>query len=113
MGGASGANYKFLMALQQQLASNWDTARLIDPVYYTKAQIYEAIRTGKTVTASVPEINPTMFLNGITHYRQHQLASALVFLWSTAESLNREVVVGEGRAERLWDHGTEELRGKQ
>src|SRR5438270_5748974 len=35
----------------------------------------------------MPQINASMFLDGITHYRQFQLASALVFLWSTAESL--------------------------
>ncbi len=86
-GGASGSNFRFLMALQHQAAKNFDTIQLIDPPYHTKAQVYEAIRAGKPVACAVPEINPTMFLNGITHYRQYQLASALVFLWSTAESL--------------------------
>jgi len=86
-GGASGANYRFLTALQHQAASNFDTIQLIDSSHYTKTQVYDAIETGKPVTSAIPEINPTMFLNGITHYRQYQLASALVFLWSTAESL--------------------------
>ena len=86
-GGASGANFRFLTALQHQEASNFDTIQLIDSRHYTKAQVYDGIKMGKPVVSAIPEINPTMFLNGITHFRQYQLASALVFLWSTAESL--------------------------
>lgn len=86
-GGASGANFRFLTALQHQAASSFDTIQLIDTPYYTKAQVQEAINAGNPVASAIPEINSTMFLNGITHYRQYQLASALVFLWSTAESL--------------------------
>lgn len=86
-GGASGANFRFLTALQHQAASTFDTIQLIESPHYTKAQVHEAIVAGKPVALAIPEIHPTMFLNGITHYRQYQLASALVFLWSTAESL--------------------------
>jgi hypothetical protein len=86
-GGASGANFSFLTALQHRGASNFDTVRLIEPRAFTKKEFYEAIHKGTPVVGKIPQINASMFLDGITRYRQFQLASALVFLWSTAESL--------------------------
>jgi hypothetical protein len=86
-GGASGANFSFLTALHHHGASSFDTIRLIEPRYFTKSQFYDAIRKGTPVVEKIPQINASMFLDGITHYRQYQLASALVFLWSSAESI--------------------------
>src|SRR5205085_5089477 len=93
-GGASGANFSFLTALQHSAASNFDTVQLIEPRSFTKMEFYEALRNGTPVVEKIPEINASMFLDGITHYRQFQLASALVFLWSTAETI----------ITKMWNH---------
>jgi hypothetical protein len=86
-GGASGKSYSLLNALQFQSASNFDTIQLMEPRSFTKAEFEIAITKGTLVVEQVPQINASMFLDGITHYLQYQLASALVFLWSTAETL--------------------------
>jgi hypothetical protein len=86
-GGASGANYRSLMALQHQDTSSFDAIKLIEPRTFTKRQVADAIVKGKPLVEKLPELNPSMFLDGITHYKQFQLASALNFLWSIAESL--------------------------
>ena len=86
-GGASGKSYSLLNALQFQSASNFDTIQLMEPRSFTKAEFESAITKGTLVVEQVPQINASMFLDGITHYLQYQLASALVFLWSTTETL--------------------------
>jgi hypothetical protein len=86
-GGASGKSYSFLNALQHQSASSFDTIQLMEPRSFTKSDFQSAITKGALVVEQVPQINASMFLDGITHYLQYQLASALVFLWSTAETL--------------------------
>jgi len=92
-GGAGGPNFNTLMALQHQDAGSFDTMRLLHARVQTSSEIHAAIRIGAPVVDGIPEISPTLFLNGLTYFRQGQLASALVFLWSTCESL-----IG-----RLWD----------
>jgi len=86
-GGARGKNYSFLNALQFRSASNFDTIQLIEPRTYTKDQFHSAITKGSVVVEKIPQINASMFLDGITHYSKYQLPSALVFLWSTTEAL--------------------------
>ncbi len=86
-GGASGKSYSLLNALQFQSASTFDTIGLIEPRSFTKDEFERAITKGTLVVEQLPQINASMFLDGITHYLQYQLASALVFLWSTAETL--------------------------
>jgi hypothetical protein len=86
-GGANGKYYSLLSALQHQSASNFDAIQLIEPRSFTKAEFQSAITKGTLVVEQVPQLNASMFLDGITHYLQYQLASALVFLWSSAETL--------------------------
>ena len=92
-GGAAGSNFNTLMALQHQDAGSSDTMRLLNPRVRTSSEIRDAFRAGTLVVDEIPEINPSLFLNGLTYFRRGELAPALVFLWSTCESL-----VG-----RLWD----------
>jgi hypothetical protein len=92
-GGAGGPNFTSLMALQHQDAGSSDTMMLLDPRVRTSSEIHAAVRKGTPVVDEIPEISPSLFLNGLTYFRQGQLAPALVFLWSTCESL-----IG-----RLWD----------
>tara|TARA_A100001391_G_scaffold139407_2_gene97653 strand:- start:1576 stop:2721 length:1146 start_codon:yes stop_codon:yes gene_type:complete len=92
-GGAAGPNFQTLMALQYQDAGSADTLKLLQPRVRTSSEIHAAMRIGTPVVEGIPEISPTLFLNGLTYFRQGQLEPALVFLWSTCESL-----VG-----RLWD----------
>lgn len=86
-GGAGGPNFATLMALQHQDAGSFDTMKLLHPRVQTSSEIHSAIRTGAPVVDGIPEISPSLFLNGLTYFRQGQLAPALVFLWSTCESL--------------------------
>lgn len=86
-GGANGPNFNTLMALQNHDAGSSDTMRLLDARCCTSSEIRTAVRIGTSVVDDIPEINPSLFLNGITYFRQGQLAPALVFLWSTCESL--------------------------
>jgi hypothetical protein len=86
-GGANGSNFNALMALQYQDAGSSDTFRLLNSRRRTSSEIHAAVRTGTSVVDDIPELNPSLFLNGITYFRQLQLAPALVFLWSTCESL--------------------------
>lgn len=92
-GGASGSNFNTLMALQYQDAGSSDTMRLLHPRVRTSSEIRAAVNAGTPVVDGIPEINPSLFLNGLTYFRRGELAPALVFLWSTCESL-----IG-----RLWD----------
>lgn len=92
-GGAIGPNFNTLMALQYQDAGSSDTMKLLHPRVKTAFEIHEAVRIGTPVVDGVPEMSPSLFLNGLTYFRQGQLEPALVFLWSTCESL-----IG-----RLWD----------
>ena len=94
-GGAVGPNFQTLTALQYQDAGSSDTMRLLSPRVRKSSEIHTAIDIGTPAVDGIPEISPNIFLNGLTYFRQGQLAPALVFLWSTCESL-----VG-----RLWnDH---------
>jgi hypothetical protein len=92
-GGAGGRNFSRLMALQHQDAGSFDTMELLHPRVRTATQMRSALMTGTPVVDNIPEISPNLFLNGLTYFRQRELAPALVFLWSTCESL-----IG-----RLWD----------
>jgi len=92
-GGAQGPNFSTLMALQHKDASSSDAMKLLHPRVKTSSEIHAAVRKGTPVVDDIPEISPSLFLNGLTYFRQGQWASALVFLWSTCESL-----IG-----RLWD----------
>ncbi len=92
-GGARGANFNTLMELQYQDASSYNAMRLLHPRVLTSSEIHTAVRTGASVVDGIPEMSPSLFLNGLTYFRQGELAPALVFLWSTCESL-----IG-----RLWD----------
>lgn len=92
-GGAGGPNFNTLMALQHQDAGSSDTMKLLHPRVKTTAEIHAAVRAGTPVVDGIPEMSPSLFLNGLTYFRQGQLEPALVFLWSTCESL-----IG-----RLWD----------
>jgi hypothetical protein len=94
-GGANGPNFTTLEALQHQDAGSSDTMKLLHPRVKKSSEIHAAMQIGTPVVDGIPEINPSLFLNGLTYFRQGQFASSLVFLWSTCESL-----VG-----RLWmDH---------
>lgn len=99
-GGAEGPNFNRLMALQHHDAGSFDTMRLLHPRRRTSSEIHAAIRIGTPVVDDIPEIDPSLFLNGLTYFRQRQLAPALVFLWSTCESLTGRLwndhVVPEG-----------------
>lgn len=86
-GGAGGPSFTTLMALQNQDAGSADTLLLLHPRVYTASQVHAAVRAGTPVVDEIPEISPSLFLHGLTYFRQRQLASALVFLWSTCESL--------------------------
>jgi hypothetical protein len=92
-GGAGGPNFTTLMALQNQDAGSSDTMRLLHPRVRTSSEIQAAVRTGTPIVEGITEMNPSLFLNGLTYFRQGEMAPALVFLWSTCESLIR----------RLWD----------
>lgn len=92
-GGASGPNFSRLVALQFQDAGSDDTIRLLHPRVCKASEIHAAIQAGSPVVDGLPEVSPSIFLNGLTYFRQRQLAPSLVFLWSTCESL-----IG-----RLWD----------
>lgn len=92
-GGAAGPNFNRLVALQHQDAGSFDTIKLLHPRVRTSAEIHAAIRTGTPIVDGITEVSPSLFLNGLTYFRQRELAPALVFLWSTCESL-----IG-----RLWD----------
>lgn len=94
-GGAEGSNFKTLMSLQYQDASSSDAMRLLNHRVRTSSEIHAAFNAGTSVVDEIPEISPSLFLNGLTYFRRGELAPSLVFLWSTCESL-----VG-----RLWvDH---------
>lgn len=86
-GGARGQHYCFLQALQQNAVSSFDAIKLLEPRVFTKDQIIKAIWAGKPIVDKLPEVNPSILLNGITMYKQFQLASSLTFLWSTTEAL--------------------------
>lgn len=92
-GGADGPNFTTLVALQHQDAGSSDTMKLLHPRVCKSSDISAALAAGAPVVDGIPEIDATLFLNGLTYFRQKQLASALVFLWSTCEAL-----IG-----RLWD----------
>lgn len=92
-GGAGGPNFARLVALQHQDAGSFDSMTLLHPRVLTASEVHAALRIGAPVVDDIPEISPSLFLNGLTYFRQRQLAPALVFLWSTCESL-----IG-----RLWD----------
>lgn len=92
-GGASGPNFNTLMALQHQDAGSSQTMKLLHPRVRKASEIHAAISIGTPVVDGIPEINPSLFLHGLTYFRQGEFAPALVFLWSTCESL-----IG-----RLWD----------
>jgi hypothetical protein len=101
-GGASGTNYCHLRNLQFQDVGGFEAINLLEPRTFTKSEILGAILKGGPVSEKLPEINPSMFLDGITHYKRFQLASALIFLWSTTESIvgkiwnERVVPTGKG-----------------
>jgi hypothetical protein len=86
-GGAGGPNFNALMALQHQDAGSSDTMKLLHARVKTASEIHAAVRVGSPVVDGVPEMSPNLFLNGLTYFRQGQLEPALVFLWSTCESL--------------------------
>ncbi|MCP2080844.1 UNVERIFIED_ORG: hypothetical protein J2W74_002030 [Methylorubrum zatmanii] len=86
-GGAEGANYNFLMSLQQVTISNYEAIKLYKLRSYTKTEIAAAIEKGTSYAKCLSEINPSLFLDGLTHLRRRQLPSALIFIWSTAEFL--------------------------
>lgn len=86
-GGASGPNFRFLVALQHQDASTFDTVQLIEPRAFTKKQLADAIVAGQEAATKLAGINPSMFLDGITNYKKFQLSAALLFLWSSIESV--------------------------
>lgn len=92
-GGAVGPNFNTLVALQHRDAGGSDAMRLLHPRVRTSSEIHAAVRAGTPVVDGIPEISPSIFLNGLTYFRQRELAPSLVFLWSTCESL-----IG-----RLWD----------
>lgn len=92
-GGAGGSNFNTLMALQHEDAGSFDTMKLLHPRVKTACEIHAAVHTGTPVVDGIPEMSPSLFLNGLTYFRQGELEPALVFLWSTCESL----------IERLWD----------
>jgi hypothetical protein len=100
-GGASGANFSLLQDLQHQTASNLKTILLMRPRTFTKKEFYRAIEIGTPIVASIPELNASIFLDGVTHYEQFRLASALVFLWSSIES-----VVGKIWSEKMVPKGS-------
>ncbi len=86
-GGATGPNFSSLMALQNRDAGSFDTMKLLDSRVCTSSEIHAALQKGTPVVEGIPEISPSLFLNGLTYFRQGQLAPAMVFLWSTCESL--------------------------
>nr|USU33153.1 hypothetical protein NG677_05585 [Methylobacterium sp. OTU13CASTA1] len=86
-GGARGPNFNTLMALQYQDAGSSETMKLLHPRVKTSSEIHTAIRIGTPVVDGIPEIDPSLFLHGLTYFRQSEFAPALVFLWSTCESL--------------------------
>jgi hypothetical protein len=91
--GAGGPNFNTLMALQHQDAGSSDTMKLLHPRVKTASEIHASVRTGTPVVDGIPQMSPSLFLNGLTYFRQGELEPALVFLWSTCESLIK----------RLWD----------
>lgn len=66
-GGAGGPNFNTLMALQQQDAGSSDTMKLLHPRVKTTAEIHAAIRAGTPVVDGIPEMSPSLFLNGLTY----------------------------------------------
>lgn len=92
-GGAAGPNYSKLMSLQHRDAGVSDAMSLLHPRICKASEIKEALNKGGPVVDELPQINPSIFLNGLTSFRLRQFEVALVFLWSTCEA-----VIG-----RLWD----------
>lgn len=88
-GGATGPEYAFLQAAQQQATSSFEAIKLLNPRTYTKTEFHDALLQGEKWVNKFPNINTSLLLDGITHYKYSRLASALVFLWSNCEfSLN-------------------------
>ena len=98
--GASGASFSLLQDLQHRTASNLKTIMLMRPRMVTKSEFHNAIAIGTPIVASILEINASIFLDGVTHYQQFRLASALIFLWSSIES-----VVGKIWSEKMVPKG--------
>jgi len=86
-GGCSGSNYQQLMHLQQDEATANDLISLMSPRYYSQKEFNTTLQDGLVITTKIPEVNPSIFLNGMTFFKTYQLAPSLVFSWSTAETL--------------------------
>ena len=92
-GGADGPNYSRLMALQQLDAGSSDAMRLLHPRTFKASAISGALKIGSPIVEELPQLNPSILLNGLTYFKQYQLAPAMTFLWSSCET-----AIG-----RLWD----------
>lgn len=95
--GCSGSNSLLLTSLQYRDVRSFDVGRLTSARIYKASEIQAALSIGESIVDDIPEISPDLFLNGLTYFKNGEFAPALVFLWSTCESLIR----------RLWkDHNT-------
>src|SRR5690606_29378180 len=71
-GGGAGENFSKLVKLQHRSAGSFDNIQLIAARTFHATEIHEAMRRGRPIVKQIPTLSPTLFLNGLTHFRKSQ-----------------------------------------
>lgn len=87
VGGDSGFNFARLKALQSADVSTFDSICLVKPRSFTVDEINRALDIGRPISKLLPELNPTVVLDGLTALRSRRTTSSLIFLWAACETL--------------------------
>lgn len=80
-GGGNGEHFSQLVKLQHRSAGSFDNIKLIGARTFLARDIHRAVGLGRPIVKQLPALNPTLFLNGLTHFRKLQFAESLVFIW--------------------------------
>lgn len=83
----SGVNLRCLQGLLAGDVSTYDSISLFRPRTYTAAEINAALAKGRPIAKHVPELNPTIVLDGLTALKNRRATSALIYLWTSSETL--------------------------
>lgn len=86
-GGAPGPNSALLQALQYGDTSSFDSVRLLGVRCYKCSDVTLAREKGRPVRKKLGELNASLMLDGLTAFRLNRRANAIVFIWSSIETL--------------------------
>jgi hypothetical protein len=107
-GGSSGSISNFHSAIRSKTVGIGDVIHLLEPKSVLNTDIQQAYKKGKEYFQKIPELSPSLLLNGVSNFVKHQWIESLIFLWTSIEQLvniiwKKEVIDSQKEGEEKID----------